>query len=132
MVLFLTVPAVAAAAGIATIISVGAGVGGIGGIVAGGALARSNEKIAARLSRPDLHKLAKLAMAILYGVSHQGFGKAPKLDEATMTALISFVDKHDQPLSFGDWSKAEASTITSWCKATYVKMEEADQEYLFV
>jgi hypothetical protein len=110
----------AAAGGLAV---VGAGVGA-------GVSDPNNTKVDAKLSPIDLHELAKLGLAILYGASHQGFGLAGTLDETRMRALVSFVDTHQKTIASLDWCQVGRPQIVNWCQETYTKMEHAKQEYL--
>ncbi len=126
-ILALTVPAVTAVA--ATAIAAGAGAGGfLGGV--GGALSRSNLKVEATLSSTDLYGLARLGLAIVYGASHQGFGKGGKVEEKGMTALMHFVEAHLEKVDSLQWEQVSKTEMINWCSASYQTLEGARQDYL--
>src|SRR5207237_568534 len=93
------------------ILAVGTGTVGAIGIVVGQSSKRQNSKVDGKPSAIGLHEIARLGLAIFYGVSHQGFGKAREVNKRTLSTLVEFVAKHEEPLVLKDWAQANLQEI---------------------
>jgi|SRR5579871_252828 len=119
-----------AAALVPVILAAGTGTVGTIGVVVGRASTRPNSKVDVKPSAVGLHDIAKLGLAIFYGVSHQGFGKASEVNKKTLSALVEFVAVHEQPVVLKDWAQASLQEIIEWCEQTCQRMEQSKQVYL--
>ncbi len=111
------------------VVVAGGAAGGVGGALAG-ASADVNTVFSTSPSDSDLEYVARKCVAILWGLSHHGYGLAPKLTERQVDALNHHIESIDCPFpaskknyfikkAEGDYKKE----VELWCTTMLEELE---------
>jgi hypothetical protein len=94
-------------------VKVGAGIGAGLGLFTG-AITETNTRIEMHLSADDVRETALFCLAIMWCLTHQGFGNDPKVNIAAFRDALTAVQSHVSAISHPDWNNSNESTMSSW------------------
>jgi GTPase Era involved in 16S rRNA processing len=92
---------------------IGAGVGAGGGL-ASGAIVETNTRIEIRVTNNDLREIALFCLAVLWCVTHQGFGKDATVILADFEDALAHVKKEIKSIRHPDWAQCTEGQRIAW------------------
>ena len=92
---------------------IGAGVGAGGGLTSG-AIVETNSRVEVKLTDNDLREVALFCLAILWCVTHQGFGKDATVVLADFEEAFTHVKKEIKSIRHPDWAQCTELQRIAW------------------
>ncbi|HEY2091271.1 MAG TPA: GTPase domain-containing protein [Thermoanaerobaculia bacterium] len=101
---------------------IGAGIGAGGGLISG-SVVETNTHIEVRLSPQDLRDTALFCLAILWCLTHQGFGNDPTVLTEDFERALDFVKGEIKAIKHPEWERCSEVTMAGWFTESLQSLE---------